>query len=62
MWGHEHWYLQDRDGGAPDLVTFGGKAGISGYYSTLDFRQGGSADQAVDMVKLLNFGVTWREI
>lgn len=62
MWGHEHWYLQDRDGGAPDLVTFGGKAGISGYFSTLDFREGGSADQTVDMVKLLNFGVTWREI
>lgn len=60
MWGHEHWYLRDRDGGVPDIVTFGGKAGISGYYSTLDFRQ--VSPHAVDMVKLLNFGVTWREI
>ena len=33
MWAHEHWWLQDKDGGAPDMVTFGGKAGISGYFS-----------------------------
>ena len=32
MWAHEHWYLSDRDGGAPDIVTFGGRAGISGVY------------------------------
>ena len=47
MWAHEHWYLQDRDGGAPDVVTFGGKAGISGYYSTYDFRVA-SAGQSVE--------------
>ena len=34
FWGHEHWYL----GEGPDMVTFGGKAGISGYYTTLDYR------------------------
>jgi 4-aminobutyrate aminotransferase-like enzyme len=34
MWGHEHWFLNDY----PDLVTFGGKAGISGYYTTIEFR------------------------
>jgi 4-aminobutyrate aminotransferase-like enzyme len=34
MWGHEHWWLHD----APDIVTFGGKAGISGFYSHLDYR------------------------
>ena len=64
MWGHGHWYLSERDGGAPDLVTFGGKAGISGYYATYDIRKqsGAPIDQTVDMVKLLNFGVTWREI
>lgn len=38
MWGHELWYLQDRDGGSPDMITFGGKTGISGFYSTYDFR------------------------
>ena len=34
MWAHEHWNLSSP----PDIVTFGGKAGISGYYSTFDFR------------------------
>lgn len=38
MWAHEHWYLNESmDGGAPDLVTFGGRAGISGFYSTREF-------------------------
>ena len=36
MWAHEHWWLQERDGGAPDMVTFGGKAGISGFFSQYD--------------------------
>lgn len=52
MWAHEHWYLQDRDGGAPDMVTFGGKAGISGFYSTYEYRQNphcASLEQTVDM-------------
>jgi 4-aminobutyrate aminotransferase / (S)-3-amino-2-methylpropionate transaminase len=34
MWAHEHWYLNEP----ADLVTFGGRAGISGFYSTLDYR------------------------
>jgi 4-aminobutyrate aminotransferase/(S)-3-amino-2-methylpropionate transaminase len=34
MWAHEHWNL----GTGADIVTFGGKAGISGFYSTLEFR------------------------
>ena len=34
MWGHEHWNLSL----SPDIVTFGGKAGISGFYSTLAFK------------------------
>lgn len=34
MWGHEHWNLSNP----PDIVTFGGRAGISGFYSTLAFR------------------------
>ena len=38
MWGHELWFLQDRDGGSPDFVTFGGKTGISGYFSTYAMR------------------------
>lgn len=34
MWGHEHWNLSDP----VDIVTFGGKSGVSGFYSTLDYR------------------------
>jgi 4-aminobutyrate aminotransferase / (S)-3-amino-2-methylpropionate transaminase len=34
MWGHEHWNLADP----ADIVSFGGKAGISGFYSTLDYQ------------------------
>jgi len=34
MWGHEHWNLSDP----ADIVSFGGKAGISGFYSTLDYQ------------------------
>ena len=35
MWAHEHWFLKD----APDIVTFGGKAGVSGFYSNVAYRQ-----------------------
>ena len=65
MWGHEHWHLQDRDGGCPDLVTFGGKTGISGFYSTYDYRLNphcGSFEQNLDMTQLLSFGQTWRHV
>ena len=61
MWGHEHWNLATP----ADLVTFGGKAGISGFYSTINFRLDSlnySFEQNVDMVKLVNFGVTWKYI
>jgi 4-aminobutyrate aminotransferase/(S)-3-amino-2-methylpropionate transaminase len=61
MWGHEHWNLANP----ADIVTFGGKAGISGFYSTVDFRLDSlnySFEQNVDMVKLANFGVTWKYI
>ena len=34
MWAHEHWYLND----SPDIVTFGGKAGISGFFTTIDYK------------------------
>jgi 4-aminobutyrate aminotransferase-like enzyme len=65
MWGHELWYLQDRDGGCPDMMTFGGKAGISGFYSTYDFRLNphcASFEQNLDLTKVLNFGITWRYV
>ena len=63
MWGHEHWNLSDP----ADIVSFGGKSGISGFYSTIEYRlQDGSEainfDQNVDMVKLINFGLTWKYI
>ena len=61
FWGHEHWYLSE----CPDLVTFGGKAGVSGYYTTLEYRQQNynlNFEQSIDMVKLLNYGVIWKQI
>lgn len=60
MWAHEHWNLAIP----ADIVTFGGKAGISGFYSTVNFRleELGSFEQNVDMVKLVNFGLTWKYI
>ena len=61
MWGHEHWNLQN----GPDIVTFGGKAGISGFYSTVDFRTnvlGVSYEQQIDMIKLMSFGTVWKTI
>lgn len=38
MWSHEYWYLNENDGGCADIMTFGGSAGLSGLYSTLDYR------------------------
>lgn len=38
MWSHEYWYLNENDGGCADMMTFGGNAGLSGVYSTLDYR------------------------
>jgi Aminotransferase class-III len=61
MWAHEHWNLSQ----GADLVSFGGKTGISGFYSTIDFKLndlGVSFDQPVDMIKLLNYGVVWQTI
>lgn len=61
MWAHEHWWLMERDGGAPDIVSFGGKAGISGFYSSYDYR-GDGGEQVVDMTKVLGYGLTQKEI
>lgn len=36
IWAQEHWYLNERDGGHADIVTFGGRAGISGFYASRD--------------------------
>jgi len=38
MWSHEYWYLSAKDGGCADIMTFAGKTGISGFYSTADYR------------------------
>ena len=45
------------------MVTFGGKAGISGFYSTYDYRLNphcASFEQNVDMANVINFGLTWK--
>lgn len=35
-WAHEYWYLKDDQ--AVDFMTFGGKAGLSGFYSSFEYR------------------------
>ena len=65
MWAHEHWYLNSNDGGCADMMTFAGKTGISGFYSTVDYRVDPHCtafEQHVDMVRLLSFGTIWKEI
>jgi 4-aminobutyrate aminotransferase/(S)-3-amino-2-methylpropionate transaminase len=65
MWSHEHWYLNSTDGGCADIMTFAGKTGISGFYSTTDYRVDPNCtafEQHVDMIRLLNFGAIWQEI
>ena len=45
------------------MVTFGGKAGISGYFSSYDYRMNAhcaSFEQSIDMSQVFNFGFTWR--
>jgi 4-aminobutyrate aminotransferase-like enzyme len=62
-WAFEYWYLQD--GKSPDFMTFGGKSGISGFYSTINCRlneECTSFQQNIDMVKLLNYGTIWKVI
>ena len=61
MWAHEHWNL----GNAPDIVTFGGRSHIGGFYSTPEYspaQYGCAFEQRTDMTKLLNFGLTWKTI
>lgn len=46
-------------------MTFGGKTGLSGFYSTVQHRlndESTSFQQQVDMVKLLNYGQIWNII
>lgn len=60
-WAHDYWYLHDDQ--VPDFVTFGGKAGISGFYSSLNYRlnsEGTSFSDQVNLVALLNYGQIWR--
>lgn len=61
MWGHEHWFLHEY----PDIVTFGGKAGISGFYSNIDYKLDNNefpVEQNIDLIKLVNFGIIWKTI
>ena len=51
MWGHEHWYLGDA---TPDVVTFGGKSGLSGFYTSLDFRRGAGSDHGLNFERAVD--------
>ena len=45
------------------MVTFGGKTGISGFFSNYDYRLNphcASFEQQVDMTQLLGFGLSWK--
>jgi 4-aminobutyrate aminotransferase/(S)-3-amino-2-methylpropionate transaminase len=62
-WAHEYWYLHDDK--TPDFMTFGGKSGAGGFYSTFDHRlneEATSFQQNLDMIKLLNYGTIWKVI
>lgn len=62
-WAHEYWYLHEDQ--APDFVTFGGKSGLGGFYSTIEHRlneEATSFQQHLDIVKLLQYGQIWRQI
>ena len=62
-WAHDYWYLQEDH--APDFTTFGGKTGISGFYSTIDHRlndEATSYTQNINMVDLLRYGQIWNII
>jgi len=55
QWGHNHWYLQE----SPDFVTFGGKAGLNGYYAHIDFHPE-IEQENFDFSKLDQYNNTWR--
>lgn len=63
-WAHEHWFLNSDL--TPDFVTFGGKSGLAGFFSTVNYRlidsEAASFHQQVDMVKLLHYGQIWNII
>jgi hypothetical protein len=47
----------------PDFVTFGGKSGLGGFYSTLEHRlndEATSYSQNIDVTKLLYYGQLWK--
>merc|ERR1711988_665874 len=61
-WAHEHWFLND----GPDFVTFGGKSGISGFFSSNDHRLDDSEVHAfaqnVNVAKLHKYGEIQNQI
>lgn len=63
-WAHEYWYL--NEGHAPCFVTFGGKSGVSGFFSNTEHRLTDSdtwkLSQNVNVGKLLKYGQTWQTI
>lgn len=62
MWAHEYWYL--HQGQEPDFVTFGGKSGISGFYSNtrLDDSETYGLSQNVNVAKMIKYGETMSTI
>ena len=62
-WAHLYWYLSEEL--TPDFMTFGGKSGLSGFYSTLEHRLNEEAllySQNLDIKNVLNYGLIWKGI
>lgn len=57
-WAHEYWYCNQGD--EPDIVTFGGKSGLGGFFSNNEYRltdaEAVGFHQNVNMIKLLMYG------
>jgi len=61
MWAHDYWYLTQ----SPDIVTFSGKTGVNGFYSTKDCKVndfGVTMDPNMDLAKVQQFQILWQNI
>lgn len=63
-WAHEHWYL--HKGNEPDMVTFGGKSSIGGFFSSNDCRMSDEEavcfSQNVVATNVARYGKIWETI
>ena len=59
FWGHDHWYLEDQ----ADIVTFGNRQGLSGFFSNTDFRTNNGGDpSSTNAISMLQNGAIFNTI